>query len=117
MPAGIFEDYPLQRTERTGVEYGAANGGKIKNLGEKVLGLSLRSGDQYGFRFQVGGTATKALGSTCRIVGQGNRVVHDPRGSYILNLNTGKVNWLRRNNGQLILDAVVKPASFRRQGR
>ena len=61
--------------------------------------------------FQVAKT-TKALASVSKIVGNGNAVVFDSEGSYILNKQSGDVTWLREENGVYLLDMQVAPASW-----
>ena len=53
----------------------------------------------------------KPLGSVDRICETGHLVVFDCDGSYILNKTTGELNWLRKENGNFMLDVWIPPAS------
>ena len=119
MPDRLFTDCELKPTARTGTEYHAANGGVIKNLGEKTLGLDLPTGEFVGFQFQVGDHITSPLGSVSRITSRGNRVVFDDEaGSYIENKASHRKYPLRKVGGKYVLDAILRPNGqpFRRQG-
>ena len=109
---------------RAGLEYTAAGGHKVANLGMQRPYIYMQDGSQYTMAFQVAGVS-KALGAVSRIVGAGNRVIFDDLatvGSYIENKTTGKTTPLRQNNGVYYLDVWVKPGmgydnqDFRRQG-
>ena len=78
------------------------------NEGEKTLTLATQGGGMRQMTFQLA-AVNKALGSVSQIVGNGNRVVFEPSGSFIQNLNTGEKLWLRENNGVYVLDVLVGP--------
>ena len=72
---------------RAGLEYTAAGGHKIANLGMQLPFIHLQDGSQYTMAFQVAGVS-KALGAVSMIVGAGDRVVFDDPatvGSFIEN--------------------------------
>ena len=47
-----------------------------------------------------------------RICAAGHRVVFDAdEGSYILNKESGELNWLREDNGNYVMDPWVPPPS------
>ena len=58
--------------------------------------------------FQVAPVA-KPLGSVQRICAAGHAVVFDSEGSYIINKQTGELNWLLNDNGNFMLDVWVPP--------
>ncbi len=58
--------------------------------------------------FQVA-AVNKALGSVSQIVANGNRVIFDPTGSFIQNVENGEKLWLREANGVYVLDVLVAP--------
>ena len=94
----------------------AANGGRIYNEGEKKLNLlSVDGGVARTMTFQVAEVG-KALGSVSRIVGNGNRVVFDPSGSYIESLSDHSKLWLREAGGVYVLDVWVGPNNEDRGG-
>ena len=77
-PPGMFPKIKILETNasRAGVEYTAAGGRKIPNLGMQRPYIHLLDGSKYTMTFQVAG-GSKALGAVSRIVGAGNRVVFD----------------------------------------
>ena len=89
-----------------GVQYTAAGGHKIANLGMQRPYIHLLDGSKYTMAFQVAGVS-KALGAVSRVVGAGNRVVFDDPatiGSYIEHKAIGKKTPLRQHNGVYYLD-------------
>ena len=50
---------------------------------------------------------TKPLGSVKKICQASHTVVCDDEGSFIMNKNTGEVNWLREEDGNFMLDAWI----------
>ena len=58
--------------------------------------------------FQVA-TVAKPVGFVQRICAAGRKVVFDSEGSYIVNKQTGELNWLRKDNGNFMLDVWVPP--------
>ena len=111
-PPGLFPNVKILETNasRAGVQYTAAGGHKISNLGMQRPYIHLLDGSQYTMAFQVAGVS-KALGAVSRIVGAGNQVIFDEPsvGSFIRNKQTGKLTPLRQHNGVYYLDAWVKP--------
>ena len=122
-PPGTFPDVTETNASRAGVQYTAAGGHKIDNLGMQRPFIYLLDGTKYVMSFQVAGVS-KALGAVSRIVGAGNRVVFDDPatvGSFVENKTTGKKTPLRQHNGVYYMDVWVKPGcgydnqDFRRQ--
>eukprot|EP00973_Karenia_brevis_P003725 514899-Karenia_brevis.AAC.1 len=58
---------------KAGMNYIAANGKKIPNLGEKVISAVTQEGIETSMRFQIC-PVTKALGSVSRMTKNGHRV-------------------------------------------
>ena len=112
-PPGMFPDVKVLETNasKAGMQYTAAGGHKIANLGMQRPYIHMLDGTKYTMAFQVAGVG-KALGAVSRIVGAGNRVIFDDPttvGSYIENKTTGKQTPLRQHNGVYYLDVWVKP--------
>ena len=112
-PPGTFPDVKTLETNasKAGVQYTAAGGHKIDNLGMQRPYIFLQDGSKHIMSFQVAGVS-KALGAVSRLVGAGNRVVlDDPNtvGSFIENKATGNKTPLRQHNGVYYLDVWVKP--------
>ena len=102
-PPGTFPDVKTLETNasKAGVQYTAAGGHKIDNLGMQRPYIFLQDGSKHIMSFQVAGVS-KALGAVSRLVGAGNRVVFDDPntvGSFIENKVTGKKTPLRQHNG------------------
>ena len=73
---------------RRGVQYEVANGERVANLGEKKFVCYGDEGQERGMTAQVC-DVNKALLSVKKMVKAGNRVVFEPNGGYIENVNTG----------------------------
>ena len=102
-PKSFFPNVPVMETNasKMGLEYTAAGGHKIKNLGMCRPVVFTTDGFKHLMSFQVAGVS-KALGAVSRIVGAGNRVIFDDPntvGSFIENKTTGKITPLRQHNG------------------
>ena len=111
LPKAWFNNVPLKEREgsKIGEWYRAANGGKIYNLGERTLNMSTLDGQQHRqMTFQVCDTR-KALGSVCKMVHNGNRVVFDINGSYVENVKDGSRIPLRERGGVYVMDMWVAP--------
>ena len=114
-PPGTFPGVNAFETNasRAGLEYTAAGGHKIANLGMCKPIIQTLDGSQYAMGFQVAGVS-KPLGAVSRIVGQNNEVVfRSPArgGSCIRNVNTGHTVPLRQSNGVYYLDVWMKPGN------
>lgn len=119
-PPGLFPEIPVYETNasRGGLEYTAAGGQNIPNLGMCRPIIYRTDGSAMTMSFQVAGVS-KALGAVSRIVGSGSRVVFDhpsDGGPYIENKSTGKVTPLRQYNGAYYLDVWYKPGDELKQG-
>ena len=107
-PPGTFPEVKVLETNasKAGVQYTAAGGHKIDNLGMQRPYIFLQDGSMHIMSFQVAGVS-KALGAVSRLVGAGNRVIFDDPatvGSFIENKATGKKTPLRQHNGVYYLD-------------
>ena len=114
-PPGTFPEVKVLETNasKAGVQYTAAGGHKIDNLGMQRPYIFLLDGSRHVMSFQVAGVS-KALGAVSRIVGANNRVVFDDPatvGSYIENKASGKITPLRQHNGVYYLDVWVRPGA------
>ena len=96
---------------RRKVEYEVANGEWIPNLGEKKFIASTESGMLRRMTAQVCGVS-KPLLSVKRILQAGNRVVFDPAGSYIEDVESGEVSMLKEEGGMFMLKLWCKKPSF-----
>ena len=110
IPHALVTDYSISPIDksRAGVCYANANGEPIPNLGEQKLPLATVEGSLRAMTFQVAPVA-KPLGSVQRICAAGHMVVFDSEGSYIVNKQTGELNWFRNCNGSFMLDVWVPP--------
>ena len=87
---------------RQGIKYEVANGVRIPNLGEKrFVGVS-QEGLQRHMKAQVC-DVNKGLLSVSKIVEKGNRVVFDPKGSYIEDGVAREKMYLRAERGLYML--------------
>ena len=114
-PPGTFPGVNVFETNasRAGLEYTAAGGHKIANLGMCKPIVQTLDGHQYAMGFQIAGVS-KPLGAVSRIVGQNNEVIfrHPARGgSCIRNLDTQHEVPLRQSNGVYYLDVWMKPGN------
>ena len=74
-PESIAKSVPLMETEasRQGQTYHTADGGVIKNKGEKTVTMYSETGDQLRARYQIT-DVTRPLNSVSRVCDQGNNV-------------------------------------------
>ena len=112
IPYSLVVDHPIVETAKSqaGLCYASATGAPIPNLGEQRLPLATREGSLRMMTFQAAPVA-KALGSVAKICAAGHRVVFEEGNSYIMNVHTGEVNWLREENGNYMLDVWIPPAA------
>ena len=113
IPYKQIKGYKVQETEdsKEGRCYTSATGDPIPNMGEQVLPLQTLEGTLRSMRFQAA-PVERPLGSVMRICAAGHRVVFDAdEGSYILNKESGELNWLREDNGNYVMDTWVPPPS------
>ena len=113
IPNDWFIEHELRESEgqRLGAYYVAANGAPIRNEGERTLAMVTQEGQVRQMVFQVAKTK-KALASVSKIVANGNRVIFDDEGSYIMNKATGELTALRLENGVYLLDVCIAPPKW-----
>ena len=92
---------------RRGVEYEVASGEVIPNLGEKHLTVTIESEVTRNMTAQVC-DVNKALLSVKKMVESGNRVVFDPQGAYIEDVESGERMNLKEQNGMYVLKLWAK---------
>ena len=121
-PPDCFPGIPVVATtaSRDGLEYTAAGGHKIPNLGQSRPVVFTTDGDCNAMTFQIA-AISKPLGAVSKFVGANHRVVFDNPISYIEHKISGKKTILRQTNGVYFLDVWMKPGDhmsnqgFRRQ--
>ena len=105
------ETRPTEASEKA-QHFTAANGGKIYNMGEKVVTMMSREGHKRNMKFTSCGVE-RALGSVSSICSQGHTVVFHsadhPDGSCILNLTTREKMYMTRKEGAYVLDTKIAP--------
>jgi hypothetical protein len=108
LPSDALPQFPLEETiqSKDGEEFVAANGGIIRNEGERKVSVYTLDWKQKDITFQVTGV-NKALASVSRICDKGHRVVFDSGQSFIQNKLNGEVLPLRRKNGVWVLEVWV----------
>ena len=84
----------------------AANGEEIDNYGELKVPAVTREKTLRGITFQAAGVS-RGLLSVEKMNESGHIVVFDGNASLIANKTTGEVNWLRRQDGNFMLDIWV----------
>ena len=90
-PDTIARNIPLMETvaSRQGQTYHTADGGVIKNKGEKTVTMYSEDGDQFRARCQIT-DVTPPLNSISRVCDQGNKVLFMKIGGWIINHETGR---------------------------
>ena len=79
----------------------------MPNYGEKRLHWETDAGQQGGINIQIT-DVSKVLASVGKICSAGNRVVFEPDGGYIENLNTGGKTSLRKDGAVYKLDVWIR---------
>ena len=74
---------------RQGQTYHTADGGVIKNKGEKTVTMYSEGGDQFRAQYQIT-DVTRPLNSVSRVCDQGNNVLFTKTGGWIINHETGR---------------------------
>ena len=100
---------------RRGVQYEVANGERIDNLGEKRFTCVGEEGYECNMKAQVC-DVNKALLSVRRLTQAGNKVVFDPKGGYIENMETGERMNMQEKGGMYVLKLWVQ-RSFQGQAK
>ena len=115
-PENIARNIPLMETEasRQGQTYHTADGGVIKNKGEKTVMMYSEDGDQFRARYQIT-DVTRPLNSISRVCDQGNNVLFTKTGGWIINHESGRYTWFPREHGVYVLQSWVNE-SFSQAG-
>ena len=119
-PPGFFaaEMVPSPMS-KAGGKYRAANGTRIRNLGQQKVAFTIAEGHKCTMPFQVA-EVERPLISVAQLTSAGNRVVLNDTGGQIVNAKTGKtIELVRRGGVYLLLMSIgVGAASgFPRQGK
>ena len=116
IPQDMLSEVQMHQSagSKAGVQYVAANGGKMPNLGEKKVFFRTKDGMESNVVFQVT-HARKPLASVSKIVRKGNRVIFSPTGSYIENIESGKKIELDEANGTYHMDVEFLAKDFNRR--
>ena len=92
---------------KAGFGFRAANGSPIKIFGERKLNGVTESGEAFRMNCQVT-DVKKNLASFVKMVNEGNDIVMSKKGSFIKNINNGKVIKLDLDKGTPQFDVWVK---------
>ena len=115
LPMDMLKEIQLKESKgsKAGVQYIAANGGRMPNLGEKQVHFRTADGAESNVVFQVT-HARKPLASVSKMVKKGNRVIFSPSGSYIENIATKKRIDMQEVNGTYQIDVEYLAEDFPR---
>ena len=108
IPVNAVNHVPLEESpgSRSGQVFHSADGGVIRNQGQRTVPMMTDEGDQCFGRYQVG-AVTKPLTAVSKITDQGNAVVFQQDGGYIYNLESGRCTWFPRERGVYVLRTWV----------
>ena len=95
---------------RAGVYYTAANGGKLFNLGQQHIPVSLDNGCRTVATFQIA-EVSRPLMSVSKVCEMGNRVIFGAGGGYIMNIETGATTKFETKDGIYIFKLWIPPLS------
>ena len=109
VPTDMATHIPLKETEasKKGQVFSTADGGVLANIGERVVPMITQEGYCLNARYQVA-AVTKPLNAISRVCDQGNQVVFEQDGGYIVNLATNQRTWFPRANGVYVLRTWVQ---------
>ena len=124
-PASIAPHVPLQESAGSsrGQKYSTADGTTIPNRGEKTFVMRTKEGNDTEVTYQIA-DISRPLNSVGRICDQGNFVVFESTGGFIVNRSSGARTRFEREDALYMLDTwVPRPtvgsstsAGFSRQG-
>ena len=117
VPPGVFSAPVVPSPmSRKGAQYRAANGTRIRNLGQQKVLFCAPEGHKCSMPFQVA-EVERPLISVAQLAAAGNRVELDAHGGRIVNRATGKAIELKRRGGVYLLEMKPVEASvFPRPG-
>ena len=103
-PKTVAPWIPMTESEgsRNGVEYTAADGGKIPNLGQQVLEVTTEEGTPAVVTYQVA-DVIRPLNAVSAICDAGNEVTFTRTGGYIANEMSGQMTMFRRENNVYVM--------------
>ena len=101
-----------------GVQYVAATGAKIKNMGQQLIPFWTNDGVGVSWLFQVAGV-NKPLVSVAKLVEDGWKITFDQELSFLHHKKTGKVVKLRKERGVYVVDAymIMNPSTTHEAAR
>ena len=117
IPKGMFPDVPLQESPGSvkGQYWVSAKGGKIYNLGQKVIEFVTEEGHAYKITFQVA-DVTKPLLSAYKVGQKGNVITLNKDNPKIESADKKKVTKLRMEGKVYVMDCWTRAKVFARQG-
>jgi len=119
-PPGVFPQAVVpSRMSRAGGRYRAANGTKIRNLGQQLVSFTTAEGHSCSMPFQVA-EVERPLISVAHLTAAGNRVELNDAGGCIVNRTTGRAIELTKRGRIYTIEMQVAPAAasgFPRPGR
>ena len=104
---------------KVGGKYRAANGTRIRNLGQQKVAFITAEGHKCEMPFQVA-EVERPLVSVAQLTSAGNRVILNEQGGQIANVKSGKTIELARRGGVYLLlmsVGVGAVSGFPRQGK
>ena len=99
-----------RQAERASITYTAANGGKLYNLGQQHIPVSLDNGCRTVATFQIA-EVSRPLMSVSKVCEMGNRVIFGAGGGYIMNIETGATTKFETKDGIYIFKLWIPPLS------
>ncbi len=110
LPPSAGKLYAMEESpaSRAGVEYEAANGHAIPNLGQKTLPVITKEGTLRCMLAQMA-DVTHGLQSVRQMHATGHMVVFDGPDSFTLNKFTGEVNAIDDNGSNYLMESWICP--------
>ena len=107
-PLDFVKHIPIKESEgsRRGQVYHAADGNKIANRGEKVIEAVTEDGLRYHATYQIA-AVTRPLNSISKICDQGNMVIFNREGGYVLNEVIGEQTHFSREQGVYVMHSWI----------
>ena len=110
IPLDVADGYALEESEGSKADqfWTSATGELIPNLGQRTLACLTREGTIRSMTYQAA-QVEKPLNAVCDLMRCKHTVVFDDEGSFMKNKETGEINWLRKENGNFMLDIWALP--------
>ena len=119
IPIDMLPEILTKQTDKSGKEFTCANGGKIKNEGEKIIPFITNEGEKKSVRAQRT-KVTRMLIAVSSLNNAGYQVSLNRDDPFMKNMANGKVTKLKMKNGiflmDLWIDTSVTGPVFSRQG-